>query len=205
MFIEKLVVGDMDANCYILADEDTTEGVVIDPGGSADKIMDAIQNNNLDIKYVVNTHGHIDHIAANKRIMEVTTAPLLIHRADSGFLEDPKLNLSAFVGGPPLELPAADELLEAGSQISFGQFNLEVLHTPGHTRGSICLVGDNCLFSGDTLFTQGIGRTDLATGSRDKLNQSLVEIVKLPENLTVYPGHGSTATLAQIKASNPYI
>ncbi|MGM0368795.1 MAG: MBL fold metallo-hydrolase [Bacillota bacterium] len=205
MFIEKLVVGEMDANCYILADEDTTEGIVIDPGGSADKIMDVIQKNNLDIKYVVNTHGHIDHIAANKEIIEATTAPLLIHQADANFLKDSELNLSAFLSSSPIDIPSADELLEAGSRISFGQFDLEVLHTPGHTKGSICLVGDNYLFSGDTLFCNGIGRTDLATGSRKNLNQSLIEIARLKQGLTVYPGHGSAATLAEIQEVNPYI
>lgn len=205
MFIEKMVVGEMDANCYVLADENTDEALVIDPGGSADQILDLIQENNWDIKYVVNTHGHIDHIAANKKILEQSNAQLLIHRADANFLEDSELNLSAFVGGPQLQSPVADQLLESGSQISCGSFDLEVLHTPGHTRGSICLLGANQIFSGDTLFSKGIGRTDLATGSREELDQSLAEIIKLKDELMVFPGHGAAATLAEIKQINPYI
>ena len=205
MFIERLLVGNMEANSYIVADEDTKEAVVIDPGGSAEKILNVLEQNNLNVKHVINTHGHVDHIAANEKIMAETEAQLLIHEADADFLQEPELNLSSFMGAQNIISPAADKTLQAGSQIDCGAINLEVLHTPGHTKGSICLLGDNLLFSGDTLFSRGVGRTDLPTGSRQQLNQSLTQLLELSAELKIYPGHGPATTLAELKEINPYI
>ncbi|MGM0501702.1 MAG: MBL fold metallo-hydrolase [Bacillota bacterium] len=205
MLIEKLVVGDMEANCYIVADKETAEAVIIDPGGSSDKIISSIKENDLTIKYVVNTHGHIDHMKANEEIINVTAAQLLIHKEDAAFLKAGNLNLSNFVGGKEVVSPAADRMLEDGSVIKFGNIELKVLHTPGHTAGSICLLGSDVLFSGDTLFFGGVGRTDFPTGSRQDLDKSLRELTKLDHKLKVYPGHGPIGVLTEIKKNNPYI
>lgn len=205
MFIERLLVGNMEANSYIVADEDIKEAVVIDPGGSADKILNVLQQNNFTLEYIINTHGHIDHIAANKKISAETGAQLLIHEADADFLQNPELNLSSIMGAQKIISPAADKTLKSGSEIDCGAINLKVLHTPGHTKGSICLLGDNVLFSGDTLFYRGVGRTDLPTGSQQDLKESLTQLVELDDELTIYPGHGPTATLAEVKEINPYI
>ncbi|MBM7556284.1 MBL fold metallo-hydrolase [Halanaerobacter jeridensis] len=204
MFIERLIVGNMESNAYIVADEDTTEAIVIDPGGSAEKILKALEEKELDLKLIINTHGHIDHIAANEKILAETNAQLLVHEADANFLTNPELNLSSFMA-EKLISPAADRVLEAGGEINCGEISLEVIHTPGHTKGSICLLGADVLFSGDTLFARGVGRTDLPTGSRSKLNQSLEKIVELDDEIMVYPGHGPSATLAEVKENNPYL
>ncbi|MFO7819403.1 MAG: MBL fold metallo-hydrolase [Halanaerobacter sp.] len=205
MFIEKLVVGEMGANSYIVADEDSGGALVIDPGGSAEKILTVLENHGLNLRYVVNTHGHIDHIAANKKILTETGAQLLIHKADANFLKNDELNLSSLIGAQDMTFGAADKTLESGVEIECGTVKLEVLHTPGHTKGSICLLGVDVLFSGDTLFSSGVGRTDLPTGSRERLNKSLAKLKELNDDLTVYPGHGPAATLGEIKENNPYI
>lgn len=205
MFIERLVVGNMDANSYIVAAEDTNEALVIDPGGSVEKILNLLKEHDLNVKYIVNTHGHIDHIAANEKLLAETNAQLLIHEADANFLEEPELNLSAFMGAENVISPTADRLLKSGEKINCGEINLEVLHTPGHTKGSICLLGEEVLLSGDTLFARGVGRTDFPTGSRQELNESLSKIMELDLKLRIYPGHGPTATLAEVKENNPYL
>ena len=205
MFIEKLIVGQMEANSYIAADEDSGAALVIDPGGSAEKILTALENHSLDLRYIVNTHGHIDHIAANEKILAETEAQLLIHKADADFLKNAELNLSSFIGAQDMTFGAADKTLESGAEIECGTVKLQVLHTPGHTTGSICLLGADVLFSGDTLFSTGVGRTDLPTGSREELNKSLAKLKELDDDLTVYPGHGPAATLGEIRENNPYI
>ena len=205
MFIEKLTVGNMESNSYIAADEESDEAIVIDPGGSADKILKVLAAEGLTLKYVVNTHGHVDHIAANEKILTAAQAQLLIHRSEASFLTNADLNLSSFMSAEKVISPQADKTLEEGEKVKFGEIELEVLHTPGHTKGSICLIGDGVLFSGDTLFAKGVGRTDLPTGAREKLDQSLTKLKRLNDKLRVYPGHGPTATLAEIKENNPYM
>ena len=205
MFIEKLTVGNMESNSYIVADRESAEAIVIDPGGEAKKILEVLTMQDLTLKYVVNTHGHIDHIAANEEILTATNAQLLIHKSEADFLDNADLNLSSFMGTKEVLSPQADKTLDAKAKIEFGEFELKVLYTPGHTKGSICLLGDEVLFSGDTLFAKGVGRTDLPTGSRAELNQSLTKLKELNDKIKVYPGHGPTATLAEIKDNNPYM
>ncbi len=207
MFIKRLSVGQLTANCYIVADESSKEAVVIDPGAEGDRILSVINENDLEVKYVFNTHGHIDHIAANSDLLEETNAQLLIHKDDAEFLQNPELNLASFIGGAgsEIELPQADKLLEDGDKIKCGDLVFEIIHTPGHTPGGICLKVNNLLFSGDTLFSLGIGRTDFPLGSQQKLKESINKIVILEDDVEVYPGHGERATLAQIKRKNPYI
>ena len=205
MFIEKLTVGDMGSNCYITADKETKDAVIIDPGGSVDDILDCIHKNDLEVKYIVNTHGHIDHIKGNEEIIDRTCAELLIHQKDARFLEDGKLNLSESLVRRSIVSPTADKLLKDDSKIKFGNFSLKVIHTPGHTEGSISLLGENNLFSGDTLFFRGVGRTDFPTGSRGELDKSLAKLSKLDSKIKVYPGHGPSGNLEDVKENNPYI
>lgn len=207
MLVKRIVVGDLKVNCYLVVDEETNQALVIDPGSEAEKILTAIDDQGCRVEYVVNTHGHADHIAANEELLAATEAQLLIHETDSDFLQEPDLNLSAYIGDPREKVlsPSADKLLQAGDKIKCGTLTLEVIHTPGHTPGGICLKTDQELFSGDTIFSQGIGRTDFPYGSRENLQMSLDKLLKLPENLELYPGHGPTSTLEEVKDNNPYL
>ena len=198
MKIKALVVGPIMENCYILYDEQTLEGIIVDPGDEATSILNVVDNLKLHIKYIVNTHGHADHIGANKELGLALKAKLAIHADDACMLTDPHLNLSenGYMGRPIISQPA-DIILHEGDIISFGNCNLKVIHTPGHTPGGICLVGEGVVMSGDSLFAGSIGRTDFPTGSMTDLISNLkAKILTLDENLTVFPGHGGATTIA---------
>ena len=204
MKIKALVVGPIMENCYILYDEQTLEGIIVDPGDEAISILNVVDNLKLHIKYIVNTHGHADHIGANKELGLALKAKLAIHAC---MLTDPHLNLSenGYMGRPIISQPA-DIILHEGDIISFGNCNLKVIHTPGHTPGGICLVGEGVVMSGDSLFAGSIGRTDFPTGSMTDLISNLkAKILTLDENLTVFPGHGGATTIAYEKQINPYL
>ncbi len=206
MFVKRLAVGQLGANCYIVADESSKEAVVIDPGAEGGRILDSIKDNNFKLKYVINTHGHVDHIGANLKLLEETDAKLLIHKDDEDYLQNPNLNLAAFVGGlNKQEFGKADLLLEDGSKIECGKLLLEVIHTPGHTPGGITLKVEDGLFTGDTVFALGVGRTDFPNGSMQQLKESINRLLKFDSDLKVYPGHGGTTTIARLKTSNPYL
>ncbi len=206
MIFKHLVVGPIEANCYLIGCPDTLEAAVIDPGGDPPKIIEAIKANKLKVKYIINTHGHIDHIEANGKVQEATGAQILIHKNDAPMLTSPRLNLSTFVGGN-IASPAADWELQEGDEIKIGQqITLQVIHTPGHSPGSICLqcTGD-ILISGDTLFAGSIGRTDFPGGSYEQLIEGVREkLFVLPDAVVVYPGHGPSTTIGFEKKSNPF-
>lgn len=205
MKVKKLIVGPLEANCYILWDEESKEAVVIDPGGEGERILKAIRRNSLKVIYIVDTHAHIDHIEANDFIREKTNAPLLIHSADVSLLEDLELNLSTMMGNSKAFLPPTS-VLKNKDKIKVGKFYLQILHTPGHTPGSICLYVDNKLFTGDTLFAGGIGRIDLPGGDMEQLQESIQKkILELPPEVVVYPGHGPDTTIGQERQSNPFL
>lgn len=205
MKVKKVVVGIFEANCYILWDEKDREAIIVDPGEEGERIIEIIRKDWLKIKSIVNTHTHIDHIGANDFLVERTGAPLLVHSADVSLLQNAELNLSALTGKDrSFSLPA--RVLEEGDEIRVGNFSLRVLHTPGHTPGSICLYGDNKLFSGDTLFAGGIGRTDLAGGNSKELQKSIKEkILTLPDEVVVYPGHGPSTVVDKERRCNFFI
>jgi glyoxylase-like metal-dependent hydrolase (beta-lactamase superfamily II) len=205
MKVDRLVVGAMEVNCYLVIDEETKQAAVIDPGAQADKILDAIEAKELDVQYVINTHGHIDHIAANPEILTATGSQLLIHEEDADFLTNPELNLSVQVGQGSFTSPAADRLLTAGDKVEWGEISLEVICTPVLSPGGLCLIGEGVIFSGDTLFAMGVGRTDFPQGSQEKLNQSLDKISTYGDDLKLYPGHGPTSTLGKVKNQNIYL
>jgi hydroxyacylglutathione hydrolase len=204
MLIERLVVGMLQSNCYLVASEDTKEGIVIDPGGDGPLILDRVRELGLTIKYIVNTHGHIDHIAANRQVKEGTGAQLAIHKDDAEWLTADQ-GAYARMLGVSSPGPAADVLLEEGDEIPFGNERLEVIHTPGHSLGGISLVGDGVVFCGDTLFAMGVGRVDLPGGSWETLMNSIkTRLFTMPDDTVAYTGHGPETTIGREKQFNPW-
>ena len=202
--IRSFAVMPFDENCYVVSD-DTGEGVVIDPGGMAKEILAYIRGKKLSIQAVLDTHGHCDHIGANDAIRDETGAPLYIHKADAPMLSDMRLNLSAFMGFKALSRPA-EHLLSEGDKISFGQSELEVIHTPGHTVGGVCFVGDGVVFTGDTLFAGSIGRSDFPGGSEVELIGNIKKkLLALPDEMKVYSGHGPSSEIGWERQCNPYL
>ena len=202
--IRSFAVMPFDENCYVVSD-DTGEGVVIDPGGMAKEILAYIREKKLSIKAVLDTHGHCDHIGANDAIRDETGAPLYIHKADAPMLSDMRLNLSAFMGFKALSRPA-EHLLSEGDKISFGQSELEVVHTPGHTIGGVCFVGEGAAFTGDTLFAGSIGRSDFPGGSEVELIGNIKKkLLALPDETKVYSGHGPSSEIGWERQCNPYL
>ena len=203
MILRKLVVGELATNCYIVGSETTREGMVIDPADEASQILKSVKTADLKVKYIVLTHGHPDHFAALSELKKDTGAQVLVHREDAEILELPPV---VFFGATFPQPPPADRQLEDGETIELGDLKLRVIHTPGHTPGGICLLANNVLFSGDTLFNNGIGRYDLPGGNLEKLMDSLHrKVLTLPEKTVVYPGHGPETTIGDEKRSNPYL
>lgn len=197
--------GMLGANCYILGDETTREAAVVDPGGDVPQILQELNKLGLKLKYIVNTHGHYDHVAGNDQLREATGAEVLIHSLDADMLTSSQGNLSLLMG-LNLVLKPADRTLSEGDVISLGQLQLKVLHTPGHTPGGICLLGDGFVIAGDTLFAGSIGRTDFPGGSYTQLLQSIHNrLLTLPDETDVYCGHGPQTTIGEEKVSNPFL
>lgn len=200
-----LVVGPLETNCYLVYCGETRDCLIIDPGAEPEKIIKAIKENNLHPIALINTHGHVDHIGANLEIKNKFGLPLYLHQADLNLLQQAhKGELSFFIQAKPS--PPPDEFLEDGQEIEFGHCKLKVIHTPGHTPGSVSLYGEGLLFSGDTLFNGGVGRTDLPGGDWSELQKSLKEkILSLPDETEVLPGHGPMTTIGREKAENPFL
>ena len=201
-----VTVGILEENCYLYACPQTREAVIIDPGDEAEHILEMIQQQKLIPKYIINTHGHIDHICAIDEVSEVYPVPLAIHPADAPMYTDER-NALIYGRSAPLVKRKPDILLQEGDQLTFGTLTLKVLHTPGHSPGSICLVSQShCVFSGDTLFQRGIGRTDLHGGDYAQIKQSIrTKLYTLEDDLVVFPGHGEPTTIAEEKQENPFV
>lgn len=205
MKIERLTVGVYAANCYIVYCEDTKEGIVIDPGDEGDRILKRVEELNLDVKYIILTHGHGDHIGGLKEVKEGTQAPILIHEGDRELLNDGTKNLSSVMATGSVQLEA-DRFVKDGEELSFGNYSAKIIHTPGHTPGGISINIDGSLFTGDTLFTGSIGRTDFPGGSYEQIINSIKEkLVPFSDDIIVYPGHGPSSTIGREKVSNPFI
>ncbi|MBC7764873.1 MAG: MBL fold metallo-hydrolase [Hyphomonadaceae bacterium] len=205
MNIHILPIGAYQANCYIIADEQTLEAMIIDPGGQPKKIIEVLEKNHYHVKYIVVTHGHGDHIGACDAIRDLTKAPLLVHAEDAHMLTDEKANLSGFVG-QSFAAKAADKTLVDGEQLSVGKQIFTVIHTPGHTAGGICLYTEGHVFTGDTLFLESIGRSDFPGGDEGALIDNIKnKLFTLPEQTVVYPGHGGKTTIAREKIHNPIV
>ena len=197
--------GPLEVNCYIIGCEKTAKAAVIDPGGDADKIMALLGKHGLDLQFVVNTHGHFDHIGANRQLVEATGAQLLIHKADSPLLHQAKAHAAMFGLSTELSTEPARELLD-GDVIRLGDLSIKTIHTPGHSPGGICLYVEDCLFVGDTLFAGSIGRTDLPGGDYQQLISSIVDrLMPLPDQTRVFPGHGPATTIGNEKRHNPFL
>jgi len=208
VILKKLVVGPFAANCYIVGSELTKEGVIIDPGDEARQILKRVKDLQLDIKVIVLTHDHIDHIGGVKEVKEATGAEVAIHTDDAKFISGQEGRLiSMLVSGLSYPAPPSpDRLLKGGDSIDIGDLNFLVLHTPGHTPGGICLLGNGVVFTGDTLFKYGVGRTDLPGGSYSQLMNSLhTKLMVLPDETIVYPGHGPETTIGAERGGNPYL
>lgn len=209
MIIKQLKVGFMDVFCYILGCEDTQQGLLIDPAGDEERVLKTARTLGLDIKSIVNTHGHPDHSCGNRKIKEKTGAKLYLHADDDRLFNSSEGGAMAMqMGFTPS--PPADVLVKDGDRIPFGQYELTVLHTPGHSPGGICLHVENNLFTGDTLFVEAVGRTDLPGGSLETLLKSIREkILSLPDDTIIWPGHdygrSPSSTVAFEKKHNPYI
>jgi hydroxyacylglutathione hydrolase len=208
MHIEQMKVGSMAVFSYIVGCETEKEALVIDPAGSERKILDRVKALGLTLKYVVNTHAHADHTCGNSKILSKTAAQLVIHEDDADPLTSGKNKaFSLALGKKPS--PGPDILVKDGDSLAIGKEALQVIHTPGHSPGSMCLYGTGNLFTGDTLFVGAVGRTDLGGGDLGTLLLSVKKLLSLPPETRVWPGHayGETdvSTLAHERATNPYI
>lgn len=207
MNIETLVVGPIETNCYVLSDPVSREAVVIDAGDDGDSIWQVIQQKQLQVKYILNTHGHFDHIQANDSLRDKTGAPLAIHADDAELLLAPE----KVCAGMYMQVNGCREpeiLLHNGDVISFGPYQLHVIYTPGHSRGGCCFyeVAEKVCFTGDTLFRGSIGRTDLYGGDYAVLLKSVRERLQLlADDTVIYPGHGPESTMAFERKNNPYL
>jgi len=191
MIVKRFTVGWLSTNCYVVGCEETREAAVIDPGmdseREAEPILDFIKQNSLHIKYIINTHGHPDHVAGNAIIKKATGAPILIHESNS-------------------ENVQADTKLHDGNILQVGTLKLVVLHTPGHTPDGISLLGENLVFTGDALFAGSVGRTDFLGGSYEELMRSIkTKLLAIPDSFKVYSGHGPSTTIGDEKKYNPFL
>lgn len=199
--LETVTVGPVEVNCYILGCAKTLEAVIIDPGAEDGKIKERLNSKRLSARYVINTHGHADHIGANGRF----GLPIMVHRLDVPFLSNPKKNLSAILG-MAISSPPASRVLEDGDKLYAGDLLLEIIHTPGHTPGSISVKCEDLVFTGDALFNEGIGRTDLPYSSQEDLLKSIREkLLVLPNSTKVHPGHGSATTIGYERKHNQFL
>jgi hydroxyacylglutathione hydrolase len=198
MLIETFTVGMLSTNCYIASCTHTKEAIIIDPGldltMEAQPIFNYIDKEKLKIKYIINTHGHSDHINGDGIMQKKYAVPICIHLLDASFLECLENH----------DAPS-DVLLKDGDAVKFGNVSLKVMHTPGHTMGSICLIGGKIVFSGDTLFAGSIGRTDFPESSPRDMVATLRKLMDLPDYLFVYPGHGDFSLMGQEKRSNSFL
>jgi len=201
-------VGMFLTNCYIVNCERTKETVIIDPGFTeqheAKEIFTYIYENALKPKVIINTHGHPDHTCGNGKIKKTFNIPILVHKNDADLLGETGKKLAGLFGIKDYS-PQADTLLEDGATIDFGSQSLKVIHTPGHSTGSISLLGKREIFTGDTLFAGSMGRVDFPGSSLEEMNASLKRLMQLPDYLTVYAGHGPPTTMGTEKATNPFL
>ncbi|MCK4620628.1 MAG: MBL fold metallo-hydrolase [Desulfuromonadales bacterium] len=205
MILESLPTGPLQVNCYIVGCDITHQAVVIDPGGDVEQILGVLKKHDLALPMVINTHGHFDHVGGNRQLIEATGAELLLHQADSSLLE--LANEHAAIYGLTSETsPAPQRLLVGGERLQLGELQIDVLHTPGHTPGGICLRIADQVIVGDTLFAGSIGRTDLPGGDHQQLIDSIREqLLPLPDETVVHPGHGPATTIGQEKLYNPFL
>ena len=208
MLIKQLTVGMMGVCCYLVACEKSRKALLIDAGGDEDQVLALCEQEGVSLEYIVGTHGHPDHVCGNAKIKEATGARIVLHEADAEFFSRPETAQYFSMLGLPAS-PPADQTVKDGDRLTIGQVSLEVIHTPGHTPGGMCLYSPPHLFSGDTLFVGGVGRTDFPGGDTGQLLNSIQQrLFVLPPETVVWPGHGyggSRSTIADEKETNPYL
>jgi len=208
MITQMFTVGAFFTNCYVVSCRQTKEAIIIDPGFNdcfeAEKIFKLIDENALVLKFVLDTHGHPDHTCGNKMVKEKFHVPILIHEYDAYMLGKVGKSIAEFFGFENSS-PPADASLHDGDLVKFGRIILKVVHTLGHSRGSMSLLGEKEVFSGDILFSGSIGRTDFPESSELDMSLSLKKLASLPDHFVVYPGHGPTTTIGEEKHSNPFL
>jgi hydroxyacylglutathione hydrolase len=207
MIHEILPVGPLQCNCSVIGDETTRDAMVIDPGADIDDIVTIIRKHNFKVKQIIITHAHIDHVGGAMKLRALTGAPILLNQNDYALLK--MLDVQAtWVGMPAPGDVKIDAGLGDGENLSAGSLSANVLHTPGHTEGSVCLYfpAEKLLIAGDTLFAGSIGRTDLPGGSLEKIMRSLHQrVLALPDETVVIPGHGPKTTIGDEREGNPYL
>ncbi len=205
MILQMLTVGSFGSNCYIVGSEKTKEGIIIDPGADAESIIQAVRKLELKITMIIATHSHVDHVGALSEVKEALKAPFAMHADDAQGLPEVGKYLTMMFGVKMSPLPAPDKFLSEGEIIKVGEFSFKVLHTPGHSPGGISLAGNGVVFSGDTLFNYGIGRTDFPGCSYDGLMESIrTKLMTLPDKTIVLSGHGPETTIGAERKGNPW-
>lgn len=207
MIHEIFPVGPLQCNCSVIGDPTTHEAIVIDPGDDIDRVTAALEKHNLAVKQIVVTHAHIDHVGGAMKLKKLTGAPILLNQNDASLLKMLDVQ-AAWVGMKSPGAVTIDSSLNNGDRVTVGSISGNVMHTPGHTEGSVCIYfpAQEKLIAGDTLFAGGIGRTDLPGGSFDKIMRSLHrEVLALPDETLVVPGHGELTTIGEERATNPFL
>ncbi len=206
MFFHRFILGELVTNCYLIADEDTKNAVLFDAPADAEKIIAYIADKGFKLKFICLTHAHFDHILALSELLKETGAKCLLHKDEEQYLKNPDLNLSGERAGELGEI-SEYSLLDDGDEIVLDSLKIDVLHTPGHTKGGVCyLVNGEVLISGDTLFSGSIGRFDFPLGSfEEEINSIKEKLMPLDDKIKVYPGHGFSTTIGKQRKENPYL
>lgn len=201
--IQRFVAGAYGVNCYLVYDEETLTGYLIDPADKCHGAIQFVKENNLSLLGILLTHGHGDHIQGVPLTLESFEVPIYIHEADAYRTVSANVNMSSQMPGPAVEF-VCQQLLKNGDMIPIGAHQISVLHTPGHTEGCVCFNIGDYSFTGDTLFASGIGRTDLSGGNYEQLLESLALLMTLDDSITILPGHGGSSTIGRERQTNPY-
>ncbi|MDR1941458.1 MAG: MBL fold metallo-hydrolase [Endomicrobium sp.] len=203
--VKKIISGDLQVNCYLVYDVDSKKALIADPGQDGAKVIAEIEKDGLIPEILVNTHGHFDHILSDELVRRHFNIPLGAHKDDAPMLSDPYENGSYSFFREPVSIKDPEIFFEDAMKVKLSFTEFEVIHTPGHTRGGICLLFDGFILTGDTLFAGTIGRTDFPDSDHAQMLKSLEKIKRLSPSLTVYPGHGSITTIANELRHNPFL